>query len=52
MNDKKTFQRMIMILWIFVITQLFMLLILNLNIPLEVEWASVCKEWIKDKIID
>lgn len=52
MNDKKLFQRMIMILCIFVITQLFMLLILNLNIPLEVEWASEWKEWIKDKIID
>ena len=50
MFSEKLLQRLIMVLCIFAVTQLLMLLILNLNIPLEVEWASVCKEWIKSVI--
>ena len=47
---EKLQQRLAMVLCIFVVTQLSMLLILNLNLPLECEWASVCKEWIKGVI--
>ena len=50
MFSEKLLQRLIMVLCIFAVTQLLMLLILNLNIPLEVEWASVCKEWIKSLV--
>ena len=51
MDREKLLQRLIMILFIFIITQLSMLLILNQNIiPLQTEWASVCKEWIKSVV--
>lgn len=49
MNGERLLQRMIMILCVFVITHFAMMLILN--IPLEVEWTSVCREWVQ-RVID
>ena len=49
MDKEKSTHRVLEALCLFALSQLMMLLVLNL-IPISGEWASVCREWIENII--